>query len=1117
MKKNGRKIVNVLLVEDNPVDARLAQEVLKHCRLYQCQTKLVDSLAAAKKHLGRNTTDAILLDLGLPDSAGLETYFKIREVAPRVPVVILSASGDQDSALAAIQDGAKDYLIKSAESYEYLDRAIRYAVETGRVERTIFEGTKKLREVSMAAIRMADISPDEDLYALITKSLRSLSGAMITHISVVGESSLLSIQHIDGLPEILEKAVSMLGVPIEGLEFDLDADIFAALRSGESHIATNLSETVIIPSLAPGIINKIQKLLGIGDILFLPLRYANTLIGICTAVFHKNTAPDKLLPQFMTVFTDAAAIAMHQRETQQRLTESEGKYRNVVERANDGIVIIQDGLVTYANAKAAEMKGESLEEIVGSPFTDNVNPEYISMIGDYYSALMAGDEIPQRLEIDFRSPKGQLLSIDINASLIEHRGQPAIMAMLRDITGRKMADEALRKENAAQRLLRIVAVAANEATDAEQALASVLKEVCVYAEWPIGHVYLPAKDSSGQLRPTTIWYLLQPERYKSFKRVTERTNFDPGVGLPGRVFSTGKPAWIVDVNKDTNFPRAKLANDIGVKAGFGFPVLVGTEVVAVLEFFSPEALKPDERLLEIMANVGTQLGRVFERQQATDKIEAVAFELRQLIETANAPIIGIDLGGLINEWNQSAEKITGFKKKDVMGKNLVETRITQDYQSAVQDVLDKALQGQATANYEFPLYTKDGERVMFLLNAGPRRDKEGNIVGVLGIGQDITELAKYRKSLESMVEKRTEALNLSLAQIETTRDRIDGILKAIGDGLIVTDMHNRVTAMNAAAEEMLRVRLSDVIDRPIDIAIDDKILGEQLVTTLELRSTGQTFDFELPDQVSEHLRIMRARTSVILDREGRQTGIITIIHDVSHEREVDRIKTEFISTAAHELRTPLTSILGFSEILMTREDLDQQEKGRFLMHINRQARALVDIINDLLDISRIESGLGFALNLAECDAGDAIKMVVEPFVSQAPKHTFKVSLPEKTQILIVDKDKLAQALENLIGNAVKYSPDGGQIIVSGVNRNNRYVVTVEDQGIGMKPEQVEQIFDKFYRADSSDTAIEGTGLGMSIVQVIINAHQGEVHVESEYGVGTKVTFSLPLPIEQPKI
>ncbi len=375
-------------------------------------------------------------------------------------------------------------------------------------------------------------------------------------------------------------------------------------------------------------------------------------------------------------------------------------------------------------------------------------------------------------------------------------------------------------------------------------------------------------------------------------------------------------------------------------------------------------------------------------------------------------------------------------------------------------------------------------------------------------GDEIEQLAKMFNSM-------LDSLNEALAETETARDRIDGILKSIGDGLIVTDLNNRVLMMNRAAEDMLGVQLSDVVDLPIEFAVEENTLRESIVVTLNKQSTGYAFDFDLPDPKAKYPRIMRARTAVIFDREGRQTGIVTIIHDVTHEREVDRMKTEFISTAAHELRTPLTSIQGFSEILMTREDLDEQEKARFLGHINQQAAALTDIINDLLDISRIESGRGFALNLEECDAGAAIKMVVEPFITQAPQHKFKVNLPGKSHIMIVDKDKMTQVLENIIGNAVKYSPDGGEIRVSGITRDDRYVVTVEDQGLGMTPDQLEQMFDKFYRADSSDTAIEGTGLGMSIVKAIIDAHKGEVRVESEYGTGTKVTIWLPLPIAHP--
>ncbi len=255
---------------------------------------------------------------------------------------------------------------------------------------------------------------------------------------------------------------------------------------------------------------------------------------------------------------------------------------------------------------------------------------------------------------------------------------------------------------------------------------------------------------------------------------------------------------------------------------------------------------------------------------------------------------------------------------------------------------------------------------------------------------------------------------------------------------------------------------------------------------------------------------MRARTSVIHDREGKDTGIITIFHDVTHEREVDRMKTEFLSTAAHELRTPLTSIQGFSEILQTREDLNEEEKKRFLSYINKQAVNLAEIINDLLDISRIESGRKYTINKEIYDAGECIKNIIPYFQETYLKHKFEVVLPDKPVKLYVDKDKMGQVLKNILSNAVKYSPEGGVIRVAGEVFEDYYQVSVEDQGMGMTPEQVEKVFDKFYRADASNTAITGTGLGMSIVKYLVEAHEGNVFVESEPGKGTTVKFTIPL-------
>ncbi|MBT6746768.1 MAG: PAS domain S-box protein, partial [Flavobacteriales bacterium] len=186
------------------------------------------------------------------------------------------------------------------------------------------------------------------------------------------------------------------------------------------------------------------------------------------------------------------------------------------------------------------------------------------------------------------------------------------------------------------------------------------------------------------------------------------------------------------------------------------------------------------------------------------KSEAVAQELRHFLETANAPIFGIDANGKVNEWNQTSEKITGFKKEEVFGKNLVKTYITEDYQKAVKLVLDNALKGEETANYEFPLFTKEGSRVMVLLNSSTRRNSDGEIVGVLGVGQDITIINEYKENLEKKVKHRTIELEESLE-----REKELGKLKS---SFVSTASHQFRTPLAAiqANSELLSMLARDV-------------------------------------------------------------------------------------------------------------------------------------------------------------------------------------------------------------------------------------------------------------------------------------------------------------------
>ena len=199
-----------------------------------------------------------------------------------------------------------------------------------------------------------------------------------------------------------------------------------------------------------------------------------------------------------------------------------------------------------------------------------------------------------------------------------------------------------RGQGAEARLFYWLASIAASQGSVDHALQQCLDAVCEYVGWPVGHLYVDAADGTGELAPTAIWHLEDPERFDGFRRVTERTRFSRGVGLPGRVLSSGEPAWIPDVQVDTNFPRNRLAKNIGVRGAFGFPVNNGSRTVAVLEFFTDRREEPDQHVLDVMRMVGLQFGRILERRQAEDRLRAAVQELEQRVRDQSAKLAEAD-------------------------------------------------------------------------------------------------------------------------------------------------------------------------------------------------------------------------------------------------------------------------------------------------------------------------------------------------------------------------------------------------------------------------------------------------------------------------------------------
>lgn len=223
------------------------------------------------------------------------------------------------------------------------------------------------------------------------------------------------------------------------------------------------------------------------------------------------------------------------------------------------------------------------------------------------------------------------------------------------------------QNNTRVELLQRVAIAANEAITIEEAASTAIREICTHTGWPVGHLYL--RTARDAFTPSAIWYLEDPERFGDFRALTDRTSITRGTGLIGRIAASGRPEWIPDVTADHDFLRGTLG-DTRVRACLVFPLKSGAEVVGVLEFFSDEAVEPDAALLETMAHIGTQLGRVVERQRAEEALRLSEAKFAGVIELSADAILSVDEKHRIVLFNRGAEEIFGYRADEVLGQPL---------------------------------------------------------------------------------------------------------------------------------------------------------------------------------------------------------------------------------------------------------------------------------------------------------------------------------------------------------------------------------------------------------------------------------------------------------------
>jgi PAS domain S-box-containing protein len=327
------------------------------------------------------------------------------------------------------------------------------------------------------------------------------------------------------------------------------------------------------------------------------------------------------------------------------------------------------------------------------------------------------------------------------------------------------------------------------------------------------------------------------------------------------------------------------------------------------------------------------------------------------------------------------------------------------------------------------------------------------------------------------------------------------ILSNIADGIVAVDREGRVVVWNAAAEKITGVPASEALGRTPAQVLQRDFQSESGGSN-RLVSIMRGAD-ELWLSLSE---------AIMRDPSGAVAGRIFAFRDFSSEWAVEQMKSDFVSTVSHELRTPLTSIYGFAETLMRRDvEFGEPERELFLGYIATESERLTRIVDTLLNVARLDTG-DLKVELEPTDVAALVSEAVSSAKDGTTNgHSFELDLEEESLEVQADPDKLRQVVDQLVGNAVKYSPDGGVVRVGARRRPNAVEVTVADEGIGIPTSHRERIFDKFYRVGDDAT---GTGLGLFIARGLVSAMGGRIRVDSEEGQGSRFTFELPVAGEE---
>ncbi len=521
-----------------------------------------------------------------------------------------------------------------------------------------------------------------------------------------------------------------------------------------------------------------------------------------------------------------------------------------------------------------------------------------------------------------------------------------------------------------------------------------------------------------------------------------------------------------------------------------------------------------------LARVFTQMAGALEQRRADERREAEA-KFQRLFDGVPVGLYQTKTTGEFQAVNPSLAELLGYPTIE----SLVASKSSDTYVNPEdRDMWRTRLEQEGTVTgFEFQLRRTDGAIIWVRNSASVVKDGSGNILYYEGAIEDITQ----RKLAEEKLRETITELEHQYRAAELARGETRAILDSASDAMMLVSPDGQVLSVN----QRFGILFSD--GRPVEIAgqrVDDlqrnmeKTFSDPAALRDLVMNSMHDRDREFTQVVSQSWpqpRELQLFSTPVVSSEADHLGRLYVFRDVTREREVDRMKSEFVSLVSHELRTPLTSIKGYVDLLLDGEVGDvPQEQREFLDIVKSNADRLVALINDLLDISRIESGR-VELKRTSLELGRLIQGVanlLKPQIEGKGQH-LTINIPDSMPRVSGDADRVTQIVTNLVSNAYKYTPAGGDVEVSLLNEGDWVRVSVRDTGIGLSAQEQNQLFTKFFRAKNRTTEeVGGTGLGLSITKSLVEMHGGKMAVTSAPGQGSTFSFTLPVILDiQPEM